>query len=858
MFWRYNLITGSCIETLLDKENVTLKELMEEEDILQECKAQTKKLLDFLVRPDVLDEMVTLITEEPDDEGDERLRYRHANRACELLTFDIAQINDALVGNEAVLEKLYRFLDTEKALNPLLASFFSKTLGLLISKKTDEVFKFLKERNFIALILNHLNTSAVMDLLLRFVSSVENNETKAIVLKWLDEQKLIQQLISRIDVIYDEDFNCNASYALCDIIKVSREHMSMLQEKAEPNPLLETLESVESVSDLLNHMFRDISKESAIVNGISVLLSLLMFKKQGPAGMQQIPSNQSELPPQADNAPVCFMTLFRNSETEQMTILDAERLSHGVNNVLKAVIPRLDDFHNLLLNPPLKPAITLTIGRLDPPLGLCRLEVAHLLTALLSTNDHNVNAKLASLDTMKVLIDMFFKYSWNNFLHTQVEQAIGRIITNNPTADEEGNKVHPLLDQVIVQCRITIKILESFEEDETQCAPGTHRKSYMGHLTKIANHVAQNAENGINSSFIKEKMKELTDDHLQRWDDFVTKQLAEINKKNTSHIVNGPPVQSSSGDEDSVDFRDIPFGKDSSVHLAFSDYQMHEMTSNFVDQFGFNDDEFGDADESLICARNSMIPLSQKKERSAELFEEVCRMKANSEGDAVLWADRENSPTFSTCFRMSKSSEENSSDSDEESQVFESDNAPIVLPSEEMKMDVDNQEGIFDGVPMDVAPANIPNPWESADVANSSSDEQCSWADFSNFSSFGASTSDRADAIDSAVTVEMETSDNVSCLKCVSNPGSQGASTNAIQVSREKSILHDDVFLDKVQESAIQSSPTRDANEGESSTLSNDLLDARSKSKHCHRSKDMSALFDEETCSPSSMQNGPV
>lgn len=44
---------------------------------------------------------------------------------------------------------------------------------------------------------------------------------------------------------------------------------------------------------------------------------------------------------------------------------------------------------------------------------------------------------------------MFFEYSWNNFLHTHVEHAIGRIITNSPTVDSEGNKVHPLLDQVM-------------------------------------------------------------------------------------------------------------------------------------------------------------------------------------------------------------------------------------------------------------------------------------------------------------------------------------------------------------------------------------------------------------------------
>lgn len=64
---------------------------------------------------------------------------RYSNRSCELLTFDIAQINDALASNEAALNKLYNFLNTGKNLNPLLASFFSKTMGLLIIKKTESV-----------------------------------------------------------------------------------------------------------------------------------------------------------------------------------------------------------------------------------------------------------------------------------------------------------------------------------------------------------------------------------------------------------------------------------------------------------------------------------------------------------------------------------------------------------------------------------------------------------------------------------------------------------------------------------------------------------------------------------------------
>lgn len=78
MFWKFNLMTTSHIDTLLDKEvnyviyyivthvnftlelriffsyivllffqDVTLRELMDEEDILQECKSQNSKLIEL-------------------------------------------------------------------------------------------------------------------------------------------------------------------------------------------------------------------------------------------------------------------------------------------------------------------------------------------------------------------------------------------------------------------------------------------------------------------------------------------------------------------------------------------------------------------------------------------------------------------------------------------------------------------------------------------------------------------------------------------------------------------------------------------------------------------------------------------
>ena len=46
MFWKYNSLTVTHLDSLLDKQDVTLQEILEHEDIIQECKSQNKKLVD--------------------------------------------------------------------------------------------------------------------------------------------------------------------------------------------------------------------------------------------------------------------------------------------------------------------------------------------------------------------------------------------------------------------------------------------------------------------------------------------------------------------------------------------------------------------------------------------------------------------------------------------------------------------------------------------------------------------------------------------------------------------------------------------------------------------------------------------
>ena len=119
-----------------------------------------------------------MITSEPPMDVNERMRYKYANIACEIMTSDVNVIIDALVSDDSMLSKLYAFVDREGPLNPLLSSFFSKVMGLLFVKKTEVVFEFLKSKDFISLLLSHIETSAIMDLILKLIISIDNTSLR--------------------------------------------------------------------------------------------------------------------------------------------------------------------------------------------------------------------------------------------------------------------------------------------------------------------------------------------------------------------------------------------------------------------------------------------------------------------------------------------------------------------------------------------------------------------------------------------------------------------------------------------------------------------------------------------------------
>ncbi|XP_045711411.1 serine/threonine-protein phosphatase 6 regulatory subunit 3 isoform X6 [Phyllostomus hastatus] len=730
MFWKFDLHSSSHIDTLLEREDVTLKELMDEEDVLQECKAQNRKLIEFLLKAECLEDLVSFIIEEPPQDMDEKIRYKYPNISCELLTSDVSQVNDRLGEDESLLMKLYSFLLNDPPLNPLLASFFSKVLSILISRKPEQIVDFLKKkRDFVDLIMKHIGTSAIMDLLLRLLTCIEPPQPRQDVLNWLNEERIIQRLVEIVHPSQEEDRHSNASQSLCEIVRLSRDQMLQIQNSAEPDPLLATLEKQEIIEQLLSNIFHKDKNESAIVSAIQILLTLLETRRPTFEGHIEI------CPPGMSHS-VCSVN----------------------KSVLEAIRGRLGSFHELLLEPPKKSVMKTTWGVLDPPVGNTRLNVIRLISSLLQTNTSSINGDLMELNSIGVILDMFFKYTWNNFLHTQVEICIALILSspfenteNSTITEQDATGDNLLLKHLFQKCQLIERILDAWEMNEKKQAEGGRRHGYMGHLTRIANCIVHSADKGPSSALVQQLLKDLPDDVRERWETFCTSSLGETNKRNTVDLVTTCHIHSSSDDE--IDFKETGFSQDSSLQ-----------------QFGFNDEKFADQDDignvSFDRVSDINFTLNTNESGNIALFEACCKERIQQFDDGGsdeedIWEEKHIAFTPESQRRSSSGStdSEESTDSEDEDgakqDLFDSSGAHT-----EDKMEVDLSEppswsANFDvpmetahGTPLDSVGSDV---WSAEEPMPT---KETGWASFSEF----PSSPSTKESLRSNSPVEMETS----------------------------------------------------------------------------------------------------
>lgn len=347
-------------------------------------------------------------------------------------------------------------------------------------------------------LVHNIDTSGSIEILSTFINRTSPSEFRYIFCEVLCKLNFINKLIDVMTLSEVEDKQRNACQLLCDIIVIGRQEPS---EQTDSNQtaqdmLSESLESKEALTSVLRQMFsKDELNQTAIICGLK-FLQILIEKK---------------------------------SNVEYTKLVN--KTVETVQDQIEEYLPR---FHELLVNPPRQEPIKTTFGVIQKPLGYLRFEVVNFIRALIGTNCPKLIRKLIELKTIGVIIDLFIEYSWNNLLHTQVEQALCLVIKNcrqddddsqdggiGDVKDVEKSPSQALLAQLLNECDLIGRLLTPDKEKQNL------EQANFGHIVQIINSIAINRD----LDTIREHMNELKDkkpELFDRWTKFVDVDVASF------------------------------------------------------------------------------------------------------------------------------------------------------------------------------------------------------------------------------------------------------------------------------------------------------------------------------------------
>ncbi|KAH0489823.1 hypothetical protein TgHK011_001320 [Trichoderma gracile] len=509
MFWRFGGYANiSTIDTILDKPDFTLEELLEEADLIQELKQHNAKLIEFLREDKVLEKLLEYTiapkleavegAEEPADddiktkgrllpfsrprassqatdsgENDDELdkkRNRYAHVACEVLSSDTWSIYEALVENRQLIREFWNFLSRPAPLDPLQASYFTKVNESLFEKKTDEMMELLFSLpNVIPDMLRHVECPMVMDLLLKIIA-LDRTEGGQGVVEWLYSKDIIPTLLSFLGPEHSWVVQTAASDFIKAIITISANASQNEQQCIGPNELTRQLVSKPCVEQLIGYM---LGGGNPLTVGVGIVIEVIR-------------KNNSDYDPDVG--------------TEANT-LPSSRDPIYLGTLLRLFAQNVPNFMNLIMNEPSKKqSVASTFNEKLEPLGFDRFKTCELMAELL----HCSNMGLLNEPGSEQLI-----------AHRDFERQRLRAEGKLSPRDEDGSAddltmriPHPAHQEEVRRLEVTNADDDGFEEVEP-----------TNEMTEDTSHEFVKAEDDVpahssSSSFLEKDEEEFVDEPL--------------------------------------------------------------------------------------------------------------------------------------------------------------------------------------------------------------------------------------------------------------------------------------------------------------------------------------------------------
>ncbi|CAL1402829.1 unnamed protein product [Linum trigynum] len=541
MFWRMaGLSTASPVETILDKSNFTLEELLDEDEIIQECKALNGRLINFLREKAQVEQLIRYIVEEPTEDAEKRRAFKLPFIACEIFTCEVDIILKTLVEDEELMNLLFSFLEPTHSHGTLLAGYFSKVCICLLLRKTVPFLNYVKgHQEILAKLVDLIGITSIMEVLIRLIGADEHlYSSYADDMQWIQDTSVLELIVDKFSSSDCPEVHANTAETLCAITRFA------------PPGLAAKISSPNFIGRLFRHALEESRPKSVLVNSLSICISLLDPRRLNLGTYHT------------------FNRQLNHGSAVSASPTTVEGMLESLGDLLKLL--DVSSTENVLLT---------TYGKLQPPLGKHRLKIVEFISVILTIGSEAAEKELVRLGAIQRILDLFFEYPYNNFLHHHVESIIFSCFES---------KNGGLCEHLLRECSLVTKILEAetnfklATDSSKPTVPAEGRSppriGNIGHLTRVSNKLVQLANN---NSAVQSLLQENT-----QWIDW---QTSVLTKRNVVENVyqwgcGRPTALQDRRDSDDDDYQD-------------RDYDVAALANNLSQAFRYGIYNNDDADE---------------------------------------------------------------------------------------------------------------------------------------------------------------------------------------------------------------------------------------------------------------------
>jgi len=718
MFWQMGQFEPSPIDSLLDRDDVTVTEVLDEDNLVQEVMHRNTKLISYLCKEETLKEMIELIVkdsayeevslDDTDRYEDIQRRFKRANQVSELVNADSEEVGKSLVQSDDLLDLLMSILQNDEALNPLLASFFSKIFGGLLKHHPEQTWNYLKNKeDLMDDIIKHLATLGILDFILRLVTCPnENDQVRSEIVEWMVDEELVEKLISLLNSEQRRSTGVHTYAATClsDLVRLGRDPGNGSDSSARC-PLLNRLTQTSTIEKVIAQMILDPVDEAIFGSAASVLSTLL--------------------------EPVQKMNFYPWEGESEKDVVSYYASATATVDVLANHVTRL---HDILKQPPKLEPLKLPFGTLDPPLGKVRLFIVRLLSESIPQKSKSLFAAIKETSILQTIIALFFQFDNNSFLSGYFTTMVDEILQGEFDDDL-------IIRHLIDDCNLIDRLINAWFESGEAEAQGRPRKGHMGHIFKMIQLIEQlaifqpksesdsadplslgDSQNDrrtkfieIRSKIINEKLEKMSETEETKWSS-MKQEIRQVNeiqsrslgKKKLNNLIQNDN-QPTSAAEDSLARYQQKISADFMIEL------LHEDDLDDGDELpGLNNDEIADRDE---------LSEGVSQATKENVFESLCATNNESIKDDI----------FDEYESSSSSDEENEKPSDKtkESTTKKEEDEDDLEKIENEKMDTsspwpDNQSDNANQTPI----TTTFNAWVTPSEVETTNQGETGWASF--------------------------------------------------------------------------------------------------------------------------------